>query len=214
MSKQLPFIASILSIFTHELNNHVSIMNESAGLTLDLIEIKGSQTSGDCGFDQISSVTSGITNQIKKTSELIKYLNRFAHRMDTPISNYNLNEVLEELFMLMARIANQKEITIDMDFEKEAIIILGNPSILQYCIFYIIQGCLKALTALDKIIVKTIKSSNEAQINIFCKAAQKSQTDSNLEYNAILKEIGGYIKYEADGLILILPLTQITNGQV
>ncbi|MBF0542523.1 MAG: hypothetical protein HQK91_13865 [Nitrospirae bacterium] len=207
MSDQLKFIASILSIFTHELNNHSSIMNESAGLVLDLIEIK--KGSPDCGLDQISSVTGGITGQIKKTTALVKYLNSFAHRMDNPLSNYNLYEVIEELIMLMNRVLNQKEITVDMDFIKDDLTVLGNPSILQYIIFSIIQGYLKCLKGGDGIIINILKGESTVEIKFHHRSKQSISFDEDIDSSDAIKQIGASIVYgDGDtGLTLILPLT-------
>jgi hypothetical protein len=214
MTDQLRFVASILSIFTHELNNHTSIMNESAGLVLDLIEIKGN--SEDCGFEQISSVTGGITNQIKKTTTLVKYLNRFAHRMDIPISNYELNEVVEELIMLMNRVLNQKEIQIDLDLIKDGLIIYGNPSVLQYVIFSIIQGFLSCLKSGDKIIIKTLSVDSNAEIRFQFNSEQKlsldiMNADKKWDYSEYIKQIGAGIVFGAQGatdLTLTIPLVK------
>ncbi len=95
---QLCFIGKILSLFTHEINNHLAILKESAGLMEDLIEFGESQSKQDSG--QYLQISHSIHNQVRKTMTLLKYLNRFGHRFDHEISSFNLNESLEELLVL------------------------------------------------------------------------------------------------------------------
>jgi C4-dicarboxylate-specific signal transduction histidine kinase len=208
MSEQLKFIAAILSIFTHELNNHSSIMNESAGLVLDLIEIK--KDSNDRDLEQISSVTGGITGQVKKTTALVKYLNRFAHRLDAPLSNYNIYEVIEELVKLIERMLNQKEITVEMDFADDGIIIFGNPSILQYIIFSIIKDYLKCLKNGDDIIINVLKGDSAIEIKFQADGEKKIIINENMDCLEAVKQIGASIAGVNDGLVITLPL--IVNG--
>jgi C4-dicarboxylate-specific signal transduction histidine kinase len=175
---QLCFIGKILSLFTHEINNHLAILKESAGLMEDLIEFGGgSRSKQDSG--QYLQISHSMHTQVRKTMTLLKYLNRFGHRFDHEMSSFNLNESLEELLVLIQRSVNQKRITIEKEFDNNIPAVRSSPSQLQLLVFSLLEEKIRRLDDRSSISVKTSHSGGKITISIL---AQGNMTDKTKEH--------------------------------
>jgi nitrogen-specific signal transduction histidine kinase len=162
----LRFIGKILAGFTHEIKNYMAIIKESAGLIEDMIKLEKS-TKSDSG--QYLEITRSIEEQIEKTNDLFRYLNRFSHRMDTELSTFSVNETLEELSALLNRFANQRKISLEKDFQKDIPSINSNPSMLQLLVFQFLEEKLTSLDKNSSLIIKTESANGSIAIRIIPK---------------------------------------------
>jgi nitrogen-specific signal transduction histidine kinase len=164
MVSQACFIGKILSIFTHEIKNHLAVIKESSGLMEDLIEFGKSRPKQD--LNQFLEISSSIHNQVRKTMSLLNYLNRFSHRFDHEMCTFNLNESLEELLALIQRMVNQKRITINKEFEQNMPLVQSNPSHLQLLVFSLLEERIKKLDDRSSISIRTSHSKGKITISI------------------------------------------------
>ncbi len=160
---QLLFIGKILAGFTHEIKNYLAIINESVGLIGDMIKI-GKLSKNDA--PEYLEIIRSIEEHIEKANVHFRYLNRFAHRMDSPVSIYNINESLEELIALMTRFANQRKIFLEKDFQKDIPKINNNSSLLQFVVFSIIDEKIKKYDKNSKITIQTAVTDKTLTIKI------------------------------------------------
>ncbi|MCK5515752.1 MAG: hypothetical protein KAI39_02670, partial [Desulfobulbaceae bacterium] len=88
---QLAFLGKLLAGYTHELKNHLAIINESSGLMDDLLEMSGG---GDEKLHKrFKKIIATIGERISRANTMAMYLNRVAHRMDFPLSSCNVNDL-------------------------------------------------------------------------------------------------------------------------
>ncbi len=210
MVSQLSFIGKVLSIFSHELKNHLAIIYESAGLAMDLIELGKSSNKKD--FDQYMKPLRSINSQMEKTLILINYFNRFSHRMDNPASTFNVNEALEELIALINRVLNQHRINLEKDFQRDIPLIHSEPLQLQLLIFCFIEKNMVRLVENSSIIVKTVYADNLLSIKIITKGnlidTDKKGICPDDICPYIIKQLGGSISQKTEEVIITLPVTQ------
>jgi len=172
---QLCFIGKILSLFTHEINNHLAILKESAGLMEDLIEFGESRSKQDSG--QYLQISHSIHTQVRKTMTLLKYLNRFGHRFDHEISSFDLNESLDELLVLIQRSVNQKRITIEKEFDNSIPAVRSSPSQLQLLVFSLLEEKIRRLDDRSTISIKTSHSKGKITISILAEGNMTHETE-------------------------------------
>jgi nitrogen-specific signal transduction histidine kinase len=195
-SLQLTFIGKIIASFTHEIKNHIAIIKESAGLIGDLLKLgKSSKNDSQQYFEIISS----IEEQIERSIEQFRYLNRFAHRMDMPFSQVNVNECLEDLVALLQRVANQRKIAFEQDFQRDLPSIHTNPSMLQFLVFCSIENKIARLGKNSKIILKTGHLSGSVSISI---TTQGDFTVTDTEAGICPHEIHDYVINQLSGTFL------------
>lgn len=107
IERPLAFVGKIIADFTHEINNHLALIKESAGLISDIC--KGKKSIDKKEMPYVIESLEAIENQINKSVNFINYFNRFAHRMDNLKSSFKLNSAIEELFELLKRYSNRKK---------------------------------------------------------------------------------------------------------
>jgi signal transduction histidine kinase len=86
-----------------------------------------------------------IGERISRANTMATYLNRIAHRMDFPLSQCNVNDLLIEELALMERFAAMKNIAFDKNLQKEVPSIYNNPSLLQFIIFSLVNELIEKL---------------------------------------------------------------------
>ncbi len=155
------FIGRIIAGFTHELKNHLAIIKESGGLQQDLLSM-----SKKPDIAELHKFLRSVDSQIERGLQLIGFLNRFAHRMDSECSSFSVNEIVEELVALMARHAYQKRVEFTKDFERDISLIHSNPSMLQLLIFFIIEEMMDCFEKGGSITVRTSSANNTIRIAI------------------------------------------------
>jgi len=206
---QMRFIGRILAGFTHEIKNHLAIVKESAGLIGDMIQL-GKSTQNDSG--QYLEIVRSIEEQIEKSTAQFAYLNRFSHRMDTPLSTFSVNESIEELAALLQRFANQKRITIEKDLQKDLAPVHSNPSMLQFLVFTFIEEMLAVLDNSSRISIKTEGAKNGVAITIapqgnFIEGASGAGPMLYEIGDAVIQQLGGTLSQEkGKGAVILLPL--------
>lgn len=206
----LKFIGKALSVFTHELNNHLAVLKESAGLLEDTLRFQQAGTGYD--LDGSLNIIQSIENQIFKATRLCKNFNGFGHRMDNPLSAFSVNEALEELLALLIRPASQKKVGFEKDFQKDIPLAYNDPSRLQFLIFCLIEESLKSIEN-GSIILKTEYSGGLITIRIsregdFTETEKKDICSHNIA-GRVAEQLGGsiYEETEGEGVNIMLPLS-------
>jgi len=140
---QLVSLGKLLAGYTHELKNHLAIINESSGLMGDLLEM--SEGENKKNHQRFKKIITAIGERIAQANTMAMYLNRVAHRMDAPASTFNVNDLLIEELALMDRFAATKQIFVEKNFQKDIPPVNSNPSLLQFIIFLIVNELLETL---------------------------------------------------------------------
>jgi len=130
---QLASLGKMLAGYSHELKNHLAIINESAGLMDDLLEM-------DCSGDErtvkrFKKIISVIGERINQANIMVKHMNSFAHKMDIPVSNFDVNELLNEELAFLDRFFWIKSVSVHKNLQPGLPSVSNNPSLLQFVIF-------------------------------------------------------------------------------
>lgn len=187
------FIGKVLATFTHELKNHLAIIKEYNGLIYDLIELGKSPEKDP---EQYLSTVKSISAQIDRTLSLISYLNRFSHRMDHAFSTFNVNDALEELFILIHRLTNQKKIMIQSDFQRDLPQVCNDPFRLQLAVFGVIEGFMgrtgqeAGITAKTSFRDDVVSISFQHTGDIIAETPGRERICSHTIVGRLLKEVG------------------------
>lgn len=151
---QLAVIGKLLAGYTHELKNHLAIINESNGLMGDLLDMtEGEDDQTRLRFKKII-VTIG--ERISQANTMAMYLNSFAHRMDTPLSNFDVNDLLIEELALIDRVARLNNIQIKQNLQDDMPSVFNNPSLFQFAIFTFIHELIGKLSDGDVIEISSL----------------------------------------------------------
>lgn len=212
-SGQLSFIGKVLASFSHELSNHLAVIKESAGLMGDLMELEKPSSAADRrqGIETLRR----IEQQVNKSSSLCRYLGRFAHRMDLPLSTFSVNETLEELVVLLNRTARQRRIALEREFDDRLPPIESDPLRLQFVVFSLVDAMMAGLEAKSALLLKTAVQEGAVSVEIVPRgngdsaapgAAGRELCSDELLQETIL-DLGGRLSWgDRGGIRIELPL--------
>jgi signal transduction histidine kinase len=127
--KELTFFGKIAAGVTHEMRNVLAIINESNGLMSDLLEM-----AKDSSFpyrDKFLRSISKIEAQVRRGVAISGNFNHFAHSMDNPIANVDLNEIVEQTVALARRFAGLKNIELQASPSSDPVFLITSPFRLQ-----------------------------------------------------------------------------------
>jgi len=204
---QMRFIGKIIAGFTHEIKNYIAIINESTGLIGDMMKL-GKSVEND--LPEYLDIIHSTEDYIEKTNGHFRYLNRFAHRMDSPLSSFHINESLEELIALLQRFANQKRITFKLDYETDMPQVYSNPSLLQLIIFTFLEQNIIELEQESTITLQTAFADKGIRVTIIPNGKRTEGSSASIPaelLDIVIKELGGNISQDREKeTILLLPL--------
>ena len=130
---QLASLGKMLAGYSHELKNHLAIINESAGLMGDLLEM--GIIDDEQSIQRFKKIISVIEERINQANTMAKHMSSFAHKMDIPDSNFDVNELLNEEFAFLDRFFWIKSVSVQKKLQSELPAVCNNPSLLQFVIF-------------------------------------------------------------------------------
>ncbi|MGO9611860.1 MAG: hypothetical protein ACLPX5_02355 [Dissulfurispiraceae bacterium] len=207
-SLQLRVISKILAGFSHEMRNHLAIIKETAGLTEDIIKSGASKSKND-----LLKVTGAIEEQVGKAALLCNYLGRFGHLLENPVISFNINEALADLIALISRLAHQKRITLERDFDRQMPSICGDPSGLLLLVFCLVEEIMNGLDRGGSIIIKTAFLNNALIITLIPKGrlvqpANEIETCSAEAIQDLLRLLNSTISKKSETKEAMITLSQ------
>lgn len=117
----LRFFGSITASVSHEIKNHIAVINEYAGLLEDLVLMakQGKEVESERLFD----ISGKIKKQVAAADKVIGNLNKFGHTTDNFYYPADINEVLILSVNLFKRILIIKDINLETVLFKTPIIV-------------------------------------------------------------------------------------------
>jgi K+-sensing histidine kinase KdpD len=128
--RQLQMVGRLLAGFSHQLKNHLSVIKESNGLLTDLVEL--GRVEDPTLQDRLRRISESIDGRIRKTADMAKYLSGFAHRNDTPVSPFQLHDILDEELAFLNRFAELKSISVSISFSRTLPLLSNNAALVQF----------------------------------------------------------------------------------
>lgn len=129
--------SKISATVTHEIKNTLSIINENAGLLNDFAMMAGEEEG--VPSRQVDSATATIAKQVTRSNSIMLNLNRFSHSGDTPVSQADLNELLQLMAALTSRQAASKSVSVSI-LCPDNIIITTSLLPFESLLFYVLEN--------------------------------------------------------------------------
>ena len=194
----LNFFGTITASVTHELNNVMSIIEQTAGLLDDLCA--GAEYGRPIENEKLREISGKVAKQVDRGVAIIKRLNFFAHSVDEPIRTFELNVLLSNLVELAQRFAVLNRIRLEDQIPEYSINLKTNPFILEQVVFICIQ---LAITADEKDGLVTVTCEgldSGAMISISGPPVPESEeTDSKLSLlQNLVNELKGTMQVTLD----------------
>ena len=195
--KGLSFFGVVTASLSHEINNAIAIIGELSGLLDDLLY--AAEQGRPLNVEKFKEISGKIGKQVKKGQGIIKRLNRFAHSVDEPVREFNLVDLLEQIFMIAERFAFLKGVNLQTVFANDSIMIRSNPFTLQQAIFTCIEVALVASEKGATVDVALKSNGGGARIALTSAPIPKTdEIDAKLLFlSTLMGELGGKVEIVA-----------------
>ena len=142
-ANELAFFGKIAAGVTHELKNVLAIINESNGLMADLLAML--KETPFVYREKFQRSIGKIEEHVRRGVEITTRFNRFAHSVDHPVANIDLNTIVTLTVSLAARFARLQNVELRGVVCEHPIMLVINPFRVQMALTGAIEvfiGCM------------------------------------------------------------------------
>ncbi len=107
---ELAFFAKISASVSHEIKNHLAIINEQNGLLGDLLAMAAK--GGALQAPRLNAVVGDISRQVTLTDTIVRRFNIFAHTADKALDSVDVKDSLALLVQIAGRLARLREMAL------------------------------------------------------------------------------------------------------
>jgi len=129
----IQFFGKMSASATHEIKNTQSIINENAGLLMDLISM--SDQGHPLSIDRIKKISDNIIKQVQRTDLILSKLNRFSHSPDLNNQILNLEEIVQFVLDISSRLIDMEHVIFHVQPARASIMIDANQFYLENLIW-------------------------------------------------------------------------------
>lgn len=191
----LAFFGAITASVSHELNNVISIIDQSAGLLDDLLAGAGAGQPLD--NEKLERISGSILKQTGRGLTILRQLNRFAHTVDDARCQFEMTAVVDILVRLCQRLAGLKRMELGFDSAGTDVLVLGSPFLLEQAVFAVLRQTLDEGNRDDRITVSVLQDQSFGMVTV---GAVPSGVDL-VWVNHILSLDSGGAELTADGAV-------------
>ena len=138
--QEIAFMGRITAGLSHEINNVLAIIKESCGLMDDILKLCPENVVPH--QDRLVKAAAGVKKQVDRGVDIVTGLNRFAHSMDEPWTQVDLNELTTRIAFLMQRFGRKRRMTLSAVPHAEPLVIQTDPFRLQMLLAAGLDFCL------------------------------------------------------------------------
>jgi hypothetical protein len=208
---------------THDVQNHLAIINESAGWMGDLLNLKkkkgfgrivglfkrnrGQELDVEPFFDGLNS----IHEQVDRAATLTRRLSRFADRMGEAEAVIDANQALEEIQDALLGKAMDRGVQLEVKLAKEKAMVETEPSAFQLSLFSNVAQVIEGQEKGASLAVETDVNEDRFHLHVIgLEASPGDNSDAGGFSREILEKLGGKIRSQSDDgqyvITLVFPL--------
>lgn len=205
----LAFFGRVSANVSHEVKNHLAVINELGGLLQDLSLM--ARQKQDLDTSRVQEIADNIVGQITQCDTVIKAFNYFSHSVDQTIASVDLNEFTEKMVTITKRLATIKGAKLLFEPGKEQhLTLFTNPFLLEQLYYFCLEHMISAETSDLVISVSPGKNETSGQLLFSCQEQMVKDMPDH-EYTILLKEmLKARTVVSADGKTLVLTIKPLT----
>jgi C4-dicarboxylate-specific signal transduction histidine kinase len=171
----LQFFGKMSASISHEMKNVMAIINENAGLLDDLTVM--AEKGMPIDPQRLRTQASRIMKQIRRGDDIIKGMNRFAHSVDEPLRQADLNDTLGLMCILSGRFAFMRGVTLELEPPSTQVPVITSPFFLQNLLWLCLDFAMGSAGAGKTVVLRAEKIEKGARIQ-FSKLQDLAKRDT------------------------------------
>ena len=177
----LEFFGKMSASISHEIKNVMAIINENAGLLEDYTVMAEKGLPLDP--QRLKTRAEMIIKQIRRGDEIIRGMNRFAHSVDEPLRQADLNDTLSLMVALSNRFASMRGVSLELESPSVPVPVVTNSFFLENLIWLCLDFAMSCAGAGKRVSLKAEKTEGRAEIKFL-----KLQDLARMETESFLGE--------------------------
>ena len=164
-ANELAFFGKIAAGVTHELKNVLAIINESNGLMGDIL---GMQKDAPFPYrEKFDRSIKKIEEQVRRGVEITSRFNRFAHSMDYPRADVDLNSIVTQTVALAQRFAALQNVELKGAVLNCPIMFFTNAFKVQMALTRAIEAFIRCMSGSGSILMTVKEVSGSAALDFY-----------------------------------------------
>lgn len=139
--EQAAFFGRLTASVTHEIKNHLALINEYNGLLADLLAAHA--RGRDLDPERLAGLSAEVRKQVRQAGDIVGQLNRFAHSVDSPAEEVDLGELAATFTALSARRAQRRRIELSLALPESAPRLVCQPFLLLLACHCLLEAVLE-----------------------------------------------------------------------
>lgn len=152
-ANELIFFGNIAAGVTHEIKNVLATINESNGLMADFLELL--KETPFAYREKFQRSIRRIEEQVRRGVEITAAFNRFAHSVDDPCVNIDLNEIADLTVSLSARFARLRKVELSAVPCDRPVMLFASPFHLQMALTRALEAFFACMGPGSSIVLST-----------------------------------------------------------
>mgnify|MGYP000991503712 CR=1 FL=1 len=157
----LAFFGRMSASISHEIKNALAVINENAGLVEDLALL--AERGATLDPERLKRAAAAVQKQIRRGDGIIKNMNAFAHSVDEPVRQVNLDETAALMVALSQRFAARLMVRLETG-PPSGVCVTVNPFLLENCIHLCLAFALESAGAQKALTVSVSGTDQGADI--------------------------------------------------
>lgn len=200
--KELAFFGAVTASISHDLNNAIAIIEQTAGLLEDLVV--GSERGRPISNEQLQKIADRIAKQTKRGATIVRRLNAFAHTVDEDVKDLELTALIQTVIALAHRLADRRQVSLDAELTAEPIHIKGSAFRVQQAVFLSIQRAVSATEEGATVMLSAGGQDSSAWISVEAVEPEAPTPAGDNYLVPLMTQIGGRIEEStSDGKLSI-----------
>ena len=166
---ELVFFGAVTASISHELNNAMATIEQTAGLLEDLaIDCASGEPVGQ---EQVKEIAARIGKQTIRGAAIIRRLNVFAHSTDDAERELELHDVMEAVVALAQRLADRSCVELEVRPRQSELRVRNDPFRIQQALYMAIREAVSAAPKGDTVRLSAVQQDATARILVESRCA-------------------------------------------
>ena len=158
------FTGRIISLFVHEINNHLATLRESSGLGDDIMHAR--TLSATEKLKELETLIPAIEDRVGHASSLVRIFGDFGSHMEDPGDSMDINLAIEGLHPFFAKIARHNNLSLRSDYGRNLPTVKGSFSLMQCLLCAIFENLCASLEPQTTVRVSTEKTASSVIVSL------------------------------------------------
>ncbi|MFH2204951.1 MAG: hypothetical protein ABIJ96_17720 [Elusimicrobiota bacterium] len=161
---ELSFLGEITTSAAHDLNNVVSVIEQTAGLLEDLLlpEAEGAAVSKE----QLENIVEKLNRQTRRGAAIIKRLKNLAHDAGEPGREFDAAAALVTAAALSQRLAERRKIVLDARLSEAPVAVRGSAFRFQQALYAALRRMISGAPEGSTLTLRVEKSGDGAAVSV------------------------------------------------